>query len=72
MITYYNSPLMRGMKPSIVIRTYLINGSSVTLVNTFISVYANLPNGVMPLVYVYGNSVIIPFSNVNWDHAVNR
>ena len=72
MIAYYNSPPMRGMKSGIVIRTYLINGSSVTPVNAFISVYANLPHGVMPLVYAYGSSVTVPFSNAKWGYAVNK
>ncbi len=71
-ITYYNSPPIRGLPPGVVIRTYLINGSSITPVNAFISVYVNLPNGIMPMVYVYGSSVTIPFNNTDWVYAVSR
>ena len=72
MITYYNSPPIRGMTPGIVIRTYLVNRSSITPINTFVSIYANLPNGIMPLVYTYGSSITIPFSNTNWAYTMDR
>ena len=72
MITYYNSPPIRDMTPGIVIRAYLVNGPSIMPINTFVGIYANLPNGIMPLVYTYGSSVTIPFNNTNWGHAVDK
>ncbi|ADY02230.1 hypothetical protein VMUT_2033 [Vulcanisaeta moutnovskia 768-28] len=71
-ISYYSTPPLSSMVPGLVIRIYLANGSSITPVNAFVSVYASAPSGVVPIIHTYGNVINIPFNNSNWAYVVNR
>ncbi|WP_238375049.1 hypothetical protein [Vulcanisaeta thermophila] len=69
-ISYYGS--LPSTAPGIVIRVYVINGSTIKPANAFISIYANLPNGVMPMMHAYGSVVTLPFSDGAWSFVINR
>ncbi|BDR93348.1 hypothetical protein [Vulcanisaeta souniana] len=69
-ISYYES--LPSMAPGIVIRVYVINGSTIKPVNAFVSIYANLPNGVTPMKHTYGSVITLPFNESAWSFIINK
>ncbi len=68
-VSYYES--LQSMSPGIVIRVYVINGSIIKPVNAFVSIYANLPNGVTPMIHTYGSVITLPFNESAWSFIIN-
>jgi hypothetical protein len=54
------------------VRVFLINGSVIEPVDAFIDVYANAPNGIVHVSMGYSTTLIVPFSNVNWQYVINK
>jgi len=71
-VDYYASQPMPNVPPGLLVRVYLINGSSMKPVNAFIDVYANAPNGIVHVAMGYSTTLIVPFSNVNWQYVINK
>ncbi|WP_048062842.1 hypothetical protein [Caldivirga maquilingensis] len=69
-LSYYES--LPSTAPGIVIRVYLINGSTIKPANAFVSIYANLPNGIIPMIHAYGSVVTLPFSDNAWSFVINK
>jgi len=71
-VGYYVSQPMPGVPPGLLVRVFLINGSVVEPVNAFIDVYANAPSGIVHVAMGYSSTLIVPFSNVNWQYVINK
>jgi hypothetical protein len=71
-VSYYASQPMPNVPPGILIRAYLVNGSVVEPVRAFIDVYANAPNGIVHVSMGYSTTLIVPFSNANWQYVLNK
>jgi hypothetical protein len=71
-VDYYASQPILNAPPGLLVRVYLINGSSMKPVNAFIDVYANAPNGIVHVAMGYSTTLIVPFSNVNWQYVINK
>jgi hypothetical protein len=54
------------------VRVFLVNGSVVEPVDAFIDVYANAPNGIVHVAMGYSTTLIVPFSNANWQYVIGR
>ncbi|MFP3310268.1 MAG: hypothetical protein RXO26_00405 [Caldivirga sp.] len=71
-VDYYASQPMPNVPPGLLVRVFLINGSSVKPVNAFIDVYANAPSGIVHVAMGYSSSLTVPFNNTNWQYAINK
>jgi len=71
-VDYYASQPMPNVPPGLLVRVYLINGSVIEPVDAFIDVYANAPNGIVHVSMGYSTTLIVPFSNVNWQYVINK
>jgi len=71
-VDYYASQPMPNVPPGLLVRVYLINGSSVKPVNAFIDVYANAPNGIVHVAMGYSSILIVPFNSTNWLYALGK
>jgi hypothetical protein len=71
-VGYYVSQPVPGVPPGLLVRVFLINGSVVEPVNAFIDVYANAPSGIVHVSMGYSSTLIVPFSNVNWQYVINK
>jgi hypothetical protein len=60
---YYASQPIPNVSPGLLVRVFLINGSSVKPVNAFIDVYANAPSGIVHVAMGYSSTLIVPFNN---------
>jgi hypothetical protein len=69
---YYASQPMPGVPPGLLVRVFLINGSVVEPVRAFIDVYANAPSGIVHVSMGYSLTLIVPFSNANWQYVINK
>jgi hypothetical protein len=71
-VDYYASQPMPGVPPGLLVRVFLINGSVVEPVRAFIDVYANAPSGIVHVSMGYSTTLIVPFSNANWQYVIGR
>jgi len=71
-VDYYASQPMPNVPPGLLVRVFLINGSVIEPVDAFIDVYANAPNGIVHVSMGYSTTLIVPFSNVNWQYVINK
>jgi hypothetical protein len=71
-VDYYASQPMPNVPPGLLVRVYLINGSSVKPVNAFIDVYANAPSGIVHVAMGYSSILIVPFNSTNWLYALGK
>jgi len=71
-VDYYASQPILNVPPGLLVRVYLINGSSVKPVNAFIDVYANAPNGIVHVAMGYSSILIVPFNSTNWLYALGK
>ena len=71
-VDYYASQPVPGVPPGLLVRVFLINGSVVEPVRAFIDVYANAPNGIVHVSMGYSTTLIVPFSNANWQYVIGR
>jgi len=71
-VDYYASQPILNAPPGLLVRVYLINGSSVKPVNAFIDVYANAPNGIVHVAMGYSSILIVPFNSTNWLYALGK
>ena len=71
-VDYYASQPIPNVPPGLLVRVFLINGSSVKPVNAFIDVYANAPSGIVHVAMGYSSSLTVPFNNTNWQYAINK
>jgi uncharacterized membrane protein len=71
-VNYYASQPMPGVPPGLLVRVFLINGSVVEPVRAFIDVYANAPSGIVRVSMGYSTTLIVPFSNANWQYVIGR
>ena len=69
---YYASQPIPNVSPGLLVRVFLINGSSVKPVNAFIDVYANAPSGIVHVAMGYSSTLIVPFNNTNWLYALGK
>jgi hypothetical protein len=71
-VDYYASQPIPNVPPGLLVRVFLINGSVIEPVDAFIDVYANAPNGIVHVSMGYSTTLIVPFSNVNWQYVINK
>jgi len=71
-VGYYASQPVPGVPPGLLVRVFLVNGSVVEPVRAFIDVYANAPNGIVHVSMGYSTTLIVPFSNANWQYVIGR
>jgi hypothetical protein len=71
-VDYYASQPILNVPPGLLVRVYLINGSSVKPVNAFIDVYANAPSGIVHVAMGYSTTLIVPFNSTNWLYALGK
>jgi len=71
-VDYYASQPVPGVPPGLLVRVFLINGSVVEPVRAFIDVYANAPSGIVHVSMGYSTTLIVPFSNANWQYVIGR
>ena len=71
-VGYYASQPVPGVPPGLLVRVFLVNGSVVEPVDAFIDVYANAPNGIVHVAMGYSTTLIVPFSNANWQYVIGR
>ena len=71
-VDYYASQPMPNVPPGLLVRVYLINGSSVKPIDAFIDVYANAPSGIVHVTMGYTSSLTVPFNNTNWLYALGK
>ena len=71
-VDYYASQPILNAPPGLLVRVYLINGSSMKPVNAFIDVYANAPNGIVHVAMGYSSILIVPFNSTNWLYALGK
>ncbi len=71
-VNYYASQPVPNVPPGLLVRAYLVNGSVVEPVDAFIDVYANAPNGIVHVAMGYSTTLIVPFSNANWQYVIGR
>ncbi|MFP3195998.1 MAG: hypothetical protein RXQ74_03940 [Caldivirga sp.] len=71
-VDYYASQPILNAPPGLLVRVYLINGSSVKPVNAFIDIYANAPNGIVHVAMGYSSILIVPFNSTNWLYALGK
>ncbi|MFP3281027.1 MAG: hypothetical protein RXO76_08210 [Vulcanisaeta sp.] len=71
-VNYYASQPMPGVPPGLLVRVFLVNGSVFEPVRAFIDVYANAPSGIVHVSMGYSTTLIVPFSNANWQYVIGR
>ena len=71
-VDYYASQPILNVPPGLLVRVYLINGSSVKPVTALIDVYANAPNGIVHVAMGYSSILIVPFNSTNWLYVLGK